>query len=178
MRRRVPLAVGVLVALLLLTVLYTWGRLAARRAGAVLADADLKECGWMASEIERIGRRPLFASEQERVTEETTALVERAAKSAGIDAVKLLRITPGTPQRIGDTAYKEKPTRVLLKDVTLEQLTKLLHMMASSPQVLHPKSIRLSTPNREDTGNLWGAEVEVTYLIYDPLRPEKARNIQ
>jgi hypothetical protein len=178
MTRRAAMAIVALVVLLLLMTLYTWGHLAAKRAGAMLADAELRECDRTASEIQRISRRPQLASEQERMSEETTGLIERVAKAAGIDVKSILRITPGSPQRIGDTVYKEKPTRILLKDVTLEQLTKLMHTLASSPQALQPKSVRLSTPNREDTGNLWGAEIEVTYLIYDPLRLEKVRSIQ
>ena len=90
----------------------------------------------------------------------------------------ILRITPGSPQRIEDTAYKEKPTRVLLKDITLQQLVRLLHAVASGDRRLHPKSLRIAAPRRDNTGPLWTAEIELTYLIYAPLRLDKTRSLQ
>lgn len=177
MRRRPLILFATMCALLVMVAVYGFLRMAALRDQAKAAAEDLGECRRMAERIRALSRRPQVAAEQERLSAETSRLIEEAAKSAGIPSGAILRITPGTPQRVADSAYKESPTRVLLKDVTLEQLVKLLHAVASDPDGLYPKSLRIAAPRKDDTGALWTAEIEVTYLIYAPLRTQKPRSL-
>jgi len=132
---------------------------------------DLDECFRMVPLIENCGRLPMLAADQERIAGEITSLIEQAAKDSRISVGKsLVRINPEPAQRVGDSVYKEKPTQVLLRDVTLPQVVEMLHRMASSGQPLHAKSIRITAPKEEDMGPTWNAEVTVSYLIYEPIQ--------
>jgi hypothetical protein len=167
---------GVLFLLICVAEVWAYAYMSGRRNDAIAAGKDLRDCAKMAAEIERVSRQPALAAEREQLAAETSGAIESAAKAAGIDPKRLVRITPGAPQRIGDTVYKEKPTHVLLKDVTLKELVAMLHGIASSPQCLNPRSLRLAATQREDTGALWTAEVVVSYLIYEPIRTGPVRS--
>lgn len=148
-----------------------------KRAEAIVAVGDLQECYDMAARIESFNRLPALASDGEKMAEETTGLIAAAAKAAGIPADKLIRISPESSLRLGDSVYKEKPTRVLLTDVTLAQVVGLLHSVSSSSQGLRPTSVRLSAP-RDGAGETWTAEIVLGYLIYDPPETPVIRSVQ
>jgi len=162
--------VSVVIVLLAALVVTSYGYMARWRARPLAALAELNECLRLDPRIESYSRRPALASDHEKISDETTSAIEEAVRSAGILPKNLVRITPESPQRINESVYKEKPTRVLLKGVTLKQAVEMLHGIASSGQGLYPKSLRLSAPRRDDTGDLWTVEVVVAYLIYEPLR--------
>jgi hypothetical protein len=130
----------------------------------------------MAVELEMLNRLPHLAAEDERVASETTASIEVAAKTAGIRPEALVRITPAMPQRLGDTVYKEKPTHIQLRNVTLAQVVRMMHAAVTSPQRLQPRSLRITAPERDDNGETWNAEIVVAYLIYEPLHTETKRS--
>ncbi len=171
MSRRTAVLLSVLAALLALATLLSYRVMIRHRAAAMTASNDLAECYKMAPEIESYRKRPAMAADQERIANETTGLIEQAARSSGISTRGLVRITPAPAHRLADTVYKEKPTQILLKGVTLRQLVSTLHRLASSKQSLYPKSLRITAPRVDDIGRLWTAEIVVTYLIYEPLRP-------
>jgi len=168
MNRRQTILIAVLAGLLLVVVLWAYDGMATQRRAAHDAAADLIACRRMAGQIAAYSRMPTVADEHERMAARTTGLIESAAKEAAIDPSCLDRIMPEPPRRMGDTAYKEKPTHVLLKNVTLRQLTRLIHTATTGGQGLAACSIRITAPRPEDTGPLWTAEVTLTYLIYDP----------
>jgi predicted Zn-dependent peptidase len=169
---------SVLLALLVLAAAWSYGMLARSRAAATGARADLEECRRLAAEIEGAAKRPALAAEHERVVTEVTGLVEEAAKFAQIPPEKIERITPEAARRVGDSVYTEKPTQVVLQDVTLKQVVELLHRLAASGRGLTPKSLRIVAPRGEDAGDLWTAELVVTYLIYDPPDTQRGGSIR
>ena len=142
--------------------------MAAKRSYALAAGADLENCREMTGKIESIANRPALASGSERLADEIHGLIEKAARSAGIGAEGVVRISHEQPQRLGNSAYKEKPTLVTLKNVSLQQLADMLYGLYGQDNGLSAKVVRLTTPAAEDASNLWNAEVAVTYLIYDP----------
>lgn len=172
MTRRSTILLGILAGLLVLTAWWSYRYMASRRRIAATAQADLADCLRIAGQIERLRRRPTLAAHRERLASETTGLIEEAARSAGIPADSLSRISPGRPRRVDDTAYQEKPTRVLLRKVTRRQLVVLMHRLLSAGAGLHAKSIRLSAPRHDDSGDRWTVELVLTDLIYDPPRLE------
>jgi hypothetical protein len=173
MTRRTGILVGVLIVLLLAVTWWSHSRMADSRAAAITAGAAARACRQMTQQIKLCRRRPAIASGQERLASEVTGLIEAAAKAAGIRADKLVRISPEPAQRLEDAAYKDKPTRVRLTDVRLKEFVALLHKLLLDKTGLHDKSIRISASQRDDTGDLWGVELVLTYLIYDPPRPAK-----
>lgn len=168
MNRRITIWLGVLVTLLAIIGAWSYGQLAeARRAGAAAA-GDLEACRSLAGHIRRYRQQPARAAEFERASTETTAPIEQAAREAELRDGQLERITPKPPRRLGDSVYKEKPTEVQLRDVSLKQVYDLLSRL-TAPQVgLSVRSIRLTAPRPEDTEDRWNCEVELTYLIFDP----------
>ncbi len=173
MNRRRKVLVGILAGLLLMVVLWCYDAMNARHDAAQAANNDLLVSRQMAAEIERYARRPALATEHEQLATETTGLIESAAGSAKIDAKNLIRITPEPPRRLADTVYKEKPTHVFFKNISLRQLVTFIYGLLDDRRGLNAKSIRITSPRPEDTGLTWTVELTLTYLIYDPPNPQK-----
>jgi len=173
-QRKTQLKLGlVLVGSLYLTIFWSYGYMADRRAAAIVARADLEDSLRDGARIDAIRNRPALAADRERLVSETTALIERAAGAAGIPPDQLVRITPEPPQRLGDSVYKEKPTQVTLKSVSLQQLVTLTHHLVSPSQGLHAKSLRITSLGTEGAAASWAADLVVTYLIYEPPHSRK-----
>ena len=173
MKMRSTLTLSILVALPALTAIWAYRYMDSQRDDAITAQVDLNECVLIGRQIEQFGHRPTLATEQEQLSAETIGLIENAAKAAGISAESMARMTPEPPRRLGDTVYKEKPTQVLMRKITLKQLTALTYGLLSAETGLHARSIRVIAPRAEETGDLWTAELVLTYLIYDPPRLEE-----
>ena len=168
MKRRTILIVILLCHALGAAAVWSYSFMAAQRDAAAQACEDMADVRRMAGQIEAARQRPTLAAEHERVSDEVTGLIEQAAVKAGVPAGSLIRITPEPPSRLGDTVYKEKPTQVVFRNISLKQLVGLVHRLIGSDQQLEAKSIRITAPNPQDTGDLWNAELVLTYLIYDP----------
>ena len=171
-RRKATLMIvtGVLLAVVLS---WCYGNMAQAHVAAQRAASDLVECRKMVAAIENRSRQPAKASEHEQLATETTGLIETAARDAGIELGSLVRISPESPRRLGDTVYKEKPTQVFLKNITLKQLVGLVHHLLASKSNLEVKALRLAAPRPDDTTDNWTAELVLTYLIYDPPQKHK-----
>lgn len=169
MKRRQLILTAALTCLLLLTAVWCYGNMTEARVAAVNATDGLAECKHMADQIRRFNDRPAVASDQVQLDTETTGMIQKAARAAGIsdDSLKSIDATLA-PRRVDDSSYKEKPTHVRLKSVTLKQLVALVHGLATGPNSLRAKSIRMAAPRADDTSSLWSADIDFTYLIYSP----------
>jgi len=170
---RKTLLIALLIVSLALAAAWSRQHMLHRRHAADLARDTLADCRRIAASIASIRDRPAVAADGEAMGGEIQAAIENVAADAGISKDKLIRISPMPAQRLADSAYMEKPTHVRLDDVTLEQMVTLLHRLAAKQQGLVAKSIQLRSPQADDTGDLWVAEIELTYLIYEPT--EKGR---
>ncbi len=168
MTRRLAIQLAILAALLGLAAFWSYGLMADSRARAESAATATADCARMVAKIEAAAARPERASDHERLAAETTGIIERAAKAAGITPNRLVRISPHPPQRLGESIYKEKPTQVELKNVSLKQLVVLMHGLIGAGDGLNVRSIRLRAPRHDETSDIWNAELIVTYLIYAP----------
>jgi len=166
------MAIYLAALLVLLAVCAAWslGDLADRRAGAQEAAKNLARCRWLARQIRTLRRRPARAAERERQSAELTGPIERAARDTGIPTDRLVRISPEPARRLGESAYEEKPTRVFLKRVTLEELVTMIHTLTDPETGLDLKSLRLAATSRDAAEGTWSAELVLTYLIYKPAR--------
>lgn len=167
MTRQLKLIAGLLLVLVL-AVVTCYRHLARQRDLAERSRDDLVTCRRLAGQIRRARNRPRVAAEAATRPSATTAQIEAAATTAGLPSDRLVRIFPEPARRLGDTVYKEKPTQVILRNVTLEQLVALAHGLIDGDQPLHSKSIRISAPSAQDTFDNWHAELVFTYLIYEP----------
>lgn len=137
---------------------------------------SLAEARSVADQIRAIRGRPATVAEHERLTGEMTTLIESASRTATIPPASLRRITPETPRRVGDTVYKLKPTQILLQPVSLKQLVLLSTALREQDPGLNIETMRLSVPRELENGDLWTAELVLTYLIYDPPQAGKSEN--
>ena len=159
---------GSLAAMLMaLSVWHYFGLINAKKM-AVQTVEDLVACRHLASRIQSLSQQPVRAGTQEFRFKELISQIEKAAQTAVISPDSLVRIWPEPARRIGDTPYQQKPTQILLRQVSLEQVVKLLHSLAFSDLGLRVDAIRLTSPRGEETGNTWTVEATLTYHIYVP----------
>jgi len=173
MMRRGAIFTAVLAGLLGLTALWSYQYMASQRAAALAARADLAACRRGAARIAAFRQRPAMAADREQLLSETTSLIEQAAAAAGIPPDKLIRIVPEGPQQLGKTPYKEKPTQITLRGVSLEQLVKFVHPLTGGERGLHAKALRITSHDQGDSAGPWSADLVVSYLIYEPRRPDE-----
>jgi hypothetical protein len=136
------------------------------------AAEDVMVCRRLAEQIKKLQVQPLRAATEARSSTEVARLIESSAKVAGLPTTSILQIDPQSPRRLGNSAYKEQPTHVELRDINLRQLVVFLHTLAADEQGLDLAELRLSAP-REQTDlaraeETWLAEVTLTHLIYAP----------
>lgn len=156
--------------------LLTWGGvyvaygqyLAGRNRSARMCQ-ELRFCQQAEAKLTDLHGASEQAMEAEALAGDTIRRIEEAASAAGIAKGKLVSISSEQAQLVGDTPYRRKPTNVLFKDVTLEQLTRCLQLLEEAPEAsLSTRRLSLIAPRPEDTSDLWDAEVVLTYLIFAP----------
>lgn len=166
--RRHLLYAAMLLAVLLGGLLLSHQRLAKAHRAALAAAEDFGQCQRLVHRLEVLSRKPALAGDAEPQLVELTRRIEQAAEAALLAPNTLQRITPEAPRRLGDSVYKEKPTQLLLRQVSLRQLTTFLHGLAAQDAGLEVRSVRLSASREQETADVWSAEVTVAYLIYAP----------
>jgi hypothetical protein len=99
--------------------------------------------------------------------QEVSRRLNTAAAVAGIPD-KLKDVDPKNPPvRLGNTDYIEQPVILRFEGITLQQLTRYLHELASSDPGSRAKSVELSppeAPTAAGAGELWTADVSIAYL--------------
>lgn len=165
---RQSLLLSALAILLLATALWSYGQLARSRKAAVAAVQDLRMCQALVPRLEALKRRPTLVGLQELPATDLTQHVEQAAQRAAMPISCVIRISPEAARRLGDTVYKEKPTQILLRQVTLRQLAAFFLELTKRGSGLQVKSLRLSAPREQESGEGWTAEATVSHVIYSP----------
>jgi len=157
-----------------LTALLLWSDSVLRnsRHAAMAELQNLKICREIAPQIESWRQKPFTAQSQAIEQPQLHQQIEKAATAAGFLPGSIDRISPEEPRRFGESAYKEVPVQVPVKGVTLRQLALFLHHLSTTDDSnLTVKSMRLTAPRGEETGDRWRAEITLTYLIYSPPTP-------
>lgn len=167
MKRRTTILLIAMGALLVLTAAMSYEYMLGQQSAAIAAQSDLTEGLRIMEQIKVISQRPTLAGERARLEGETYGMIESAAKTAGIEATVRL-MTSEKPRQVGDTVYKVQPTQVILPPVTLKQLVTMATELSKPDIGLNVESIRLSVPREAESGDLWTAEMVLTYLIYEP----------
>lgn len=160
-------------ALVLLALLASWGyySMASQRGSAQRSMQELTDCIDLVAKIKAIDQEPKRAQSGVLAHTDLTQRIERAAGSSGIGSDRLDRIDAAAPRRLAKLPYEERPTSVVLKDVTLSQLVEFLHRLGNQAGGLWIKDIALHAPRGEEVGDHWVADVTISYLIYTPGNP-------
>ena len=163
-------SVMLLVVLIAAVAMTTWSfrQLAAAEAASGRSRDDLVVCRQLARRIGALRHKPALAGSQELQLNELARRIEQACQSADVPPDSLVRIWPEQARRVGDTNYKEKPTQILLRQVTLRHIIRFLHALTGDESGLWVKTIRLVAPRDGHDHNHWTAEATISYLIYTP----------
>lgn len=176
--KRTNLLIALLLACLLCLTGWSYWVMDQGQSQAAQAQHDAQACQVLSQQILSLRQKPAIADTKEQAVEQLSKRIETAARAAGIQGDNLAAIAPDPAVRLGDSVYLEKPTTVQLRQVTLAQLLNLAGQLSQGEGNLRIKSLRLSTSVQNDTGNLWSAEMTITYLIYSPLphQPDKSQS--
>ena len=93
---------------------------------------------------------------------------EKALVSIGLPTNHLVEVASELPRSVGETAYREMPTNLVLRDVTLRQVVRFLLAMSADNSPLQARALRLSSPRDSGGDTQWTAELTLTYFTYSP----------
>jgi hypothetical protein len=94
---------------------------------------------------------------------------EEALQSIGLPANHLVQVAPDLPRTVGQTAYKEVPTNLILRDMTLRQVVGFLLAITGDGSPLQTRALRFSGAHDAGGGDVqWTAELTLAYLVYQP----------
>ena len=164
MNRRFVILLALLATVLGGIAAWSWSYLAGERDRALEAERDLQRGRQMVQQIRQLSKQPAVVREREQLQTETIALVESAARLAGISVSNYAH---ERPRRVGDTAYKEASIQIMLRKVPLKQLVQMVHKLMATT-ALQARSVRLSAPRQDEGGDPWNVDLVLSYLIYEP----------
>lgn len=146
-----------------------WTSLVDSRDAALTAAADLKAARRSADRIVS-ARRSTPVAGGLRPEREQRRRIDVAAGRADIapEAFETIEEQPG--RRIGNTGYEERPTQVVIREVSLQQAVTFLHAVAGESQGVSVKSIRLTASREQDASDRWRAEATLAFLAQAPRR--------
>lgn len=164
---------GLFVAVLAAATIWCWTTLAESRDAALTAANDLTQARRSAARIEAVRRDTVVAGGL-RPERELRRRIDEAAERAGIAPEGLETIQDQSGRRVGNTGYEERPTQVVIHEVSLQQAVTFLHAVAGESPGVTVKTIRLTAPREQDTADRWTAEATLTFLAQAPRRTPRA----
>lgn len=175
-RKRQAILVGVMLVLLAITALWSWGRYAAARDRAAAARESTAAVEALAESIEGLRRQPTMGV-QALADTQLTAMLEASARAAGFDPESvILSIRPQPDRRVENTPYRQKTTELRLQRLTLRQLVRFLYDLSSRNPGLRVDGLQLSSPAGEGPAATWTVDpLTLSYLIYAPQGPADRR---
>jgi len=165
----VALGFGLLVAL----AVWSFQEMRAARASAGVAQKNLNHCQELAQKIAKVRQRPTMAALEETTITSLATLIDEAATGSQIRKNNIVRIEPLPSRQVAETDYKEQPTYVEMRGVSLQQLVSFMHTLLADQSELDVTSLRITAPRYESDSpttpvETWLAEITLTYLIYSP----------
>jgi hypothetical protein len=162
---------AVILAAVLMAGLWSAGRLVDARESAEMAASDLESCRAMAA---RIGTMKAGSDAANNGQLDQAALQrksEEALQSIGLPPSHLVKVAPEAPRTVGQTAYREVPTNLVLRDMTLRQTVGFLLAMTGDGSPLQTRALRLSGANDPAGPDPhWSVEITLAYLMYQPAK--------
>ena len=155
-----------------LAVLAFWlqGELGRARRGALEAATSAKTCREYSDRIVELKKKPELISGTMSTTAQIAQSIEVAMQEIGIPAANLVRIEPRSSIRHEKTPFLQQPSHLELRDVTMEQLVRFLHVLSTRNR-LEATDLRLHAPRSSVTESgpeIWNVELVLTNTIYSP----------
>jgi len=159
-------ALSILLAILMVASL-SWFYLDTKQSYSQIHE-DWQYCQSLTRDIQQLQSQPAIADSQALAIDTLSQIIEKSCLDANIPLQSIVRIVPQPSQRQGDSVYLEKPTQILLREVTTKQFTTLLHQLTGFSNRLQIKYLRINTPRNDTDHELWDVETTISYLIYQP----------
>jgi hypothetical protein len=166
--KRSSLIYTLLLLVLVIGVSVSWQRMADWRDHADRASADYRQCRLLAKRINDLRAQRTVVKSQSLAQPEMSALIEQAARTAGIAVDQLDGIDPQTPRRAGRTAYERMPVRVTLHRSSMPQLIRFLLAVEEHETGLTTQHLAVTAPHDEPDPDLWKTDITFSYLLYNP----------
>lgn len=163
-----------LLLLLAICILPAWAyhEMQTNQQAAIESAEQLDECRKLTGTIKQLREKPLQASNQLLSVAQLARSIEEAAEQAKIPLEQLVQIDPRAARRIAKTPYKEQPTHIELRGITLRQLTTLLHVISKKDPGTCITEIRLHAPRliqeKYQKKEPWNVEITLTSLLFVP----------
>ncbi len=165
--RRIIGAVTLVCAILLIAIAVGFLSVAGSRSAAVAAAADLQDSQRLASRIRTLRAGPSSMAGAAGPEHDLRSRIAAAARSAGVRPAGVGSIEEQPARRVGQGAYQARPTRVLLREVSLKEVITFLYALTdSTPLALD--DFRLSAPSEADAGLQWNVQATLSTLVYSP----------
>jgi hypothetical protein len=155
---------------LAILVFWLYGELGRAHRGAVEAAAQAKSCREFSDGIIELKKKPELISGAMSSTAQIAQSVEAAMQDAAIPAANLVRIEPRSAIRLEKTSFHRQPSHLELRDLTMEQVIRFLHVLAVRNR-LEATDLRLHAPRAVTTDSgpeIWNVELVLTNTIYSP----------
>jgi hypothetical protein len=167
------ITMAVVLAVLIVSAGWSFYWMTSAELSAQNSAENLQICKRLADQIKKMHTQPLRAALETRTSTELAGQIETSAKTANLRQNCILQIDPQTARRLGNTAYKEQPTMVELRDVTLKQLVVFLNALTDDQSGMDVAELRLESSrddsaNAQQTEETWLAEVTLSHLIFAP----------
>ncbi len=134
---------------------------------ARIAAKDVARCEQLVQSIMRLRGKPTVAMTEAMEVQELGQRIESASSKAQLPNAALEGVFPQPPGRVEGSPYLQKPTSLVMRGVSLPQLTTFLHDLTNDTG-MNVRDLRLRTPHGQVDDHIWDAEATLTYLIYSP----------
>lgn len=147
-----------------------WLRMNAAQDSAQAAAESSNACEVLAVQIQQLKNSPTLASTGDQPVQDLARRIEQAAQQVNIPVTNIVRIWPQEPRRVDSSPYKQKGTLLVVRGISLQQATSLLHQLDAHSRNLSVSSIRLSATRESNDQNheTWTLEATLSTLIYAP----------
>ena len=120
-----------------------------------------------AAYIRAMQAAPRLAVDRERPNDALLAQIQGGIEAAGIPVSDWVANEPHAPMRIPQTPFKKMALTCVLQNVSLRQISLLLHQLTTGDPSLLITQLRLTTGNTAP--ERWNATLSIAYHIYAPM---------
>lgn len=142
-----------------------------QRQAAMQAADELIVCRKLIADIQAMQQKPSLTAANPLQTSELTRRIEQAGQAAGFltgPNGNLVRIWPEPARQVAQSPFQQRPTRIVLRQVSLKQVIQFMHRLTENDPTLRWQNIRLSAPRGEETGDRWSVEATLVYDVFVP----------
>ena len=130
---------------------------------------ELDRCVSRANRIHELNQNPRLASLAVESAAAMTQRAQSAVAAASMPVGNLASVEPGSPQRLQDSDYLLRPTRIELNRTSIEQLIRFCESLTGGSRRLTVRDIELKPAQSTDPlAELWVADITLTELVFSP----------